>query len=572
MIDQDTVFLVSGGARGITADCVIELARQYHCKFILAGRSDISESEPAWAANCFDEATLKKQAMAALQAKGERPKPADVQRLYRRIVARREVLATLQTIQQTGSQAEYISVDITDLGQLQRRLAEIGEQFGLITGLIHGAGVLADKPIERKTAEDFDRVYGVKVLGLQNLLTCVSPQQLRHLILFSSAAGFYGNVGQTDYALANEVLNKMAHQIKRSYPNCQVLAFNWGPWDGGMVTPQLRQYFTQHKVDLIPIDAGTRLLADKVDTPSEAVQLVIGSSMASPATILDDTLRTYRIHRVLSEAANPFLQDHVIGQHAVLPTVCGVNWVVNSAEQLYPDYHFVALENFKVLKGIVFDDSLAEAYVLDLKELSKSEAEVVFEAVISSKSKSGAMRYHYKTQLMLRRDVPTPAQISIDAYLSNPSVLTAAELYQPDMLFHGPSFRGVEKVLEISPERLVLQGNLPLLTEIQQGQFPVQRFNPYIADVQFQSLVIWARYFYQAASLPLTCRAGEQHQPLHFGEPFYVIMDVQSSTESNLVANLTTCSQAGQICTRLMGAEVTISQQLNPLFRGQAAL
>ena len=66
MVNQNTVFLVSGGARGITAQCVIKLAQRYQCKFILVGRSSIAEPEPDWAAGCFDEITLKKRALEAL--------------------------------------------------------------------------------------------------------------------------------------------------------------------------------------------------------------------------------------------------------------------------------------------------------------------------------------------------------------------------------------------------------------------------------------------------------------------------------------------------------------------------
>ena len=227
MINHDTVFLVSGGARGITAQCVIELAQRNPCKFILVGRSTIAESEPAWAANCSDEITLRKRALQDMQARGTQPKPVEIQNVTKAIIARREVLETLQAIRQTGSQVEYLSVDIGDYSALQQQLTSVVERLGPVTGIIHGAGVLADKPIERKSVQDFDRVYGVKIAGLQNLLACVPLSQLDYLILCSSAAGFYGNVGQTDYALANEILNKIAHQVKRNHPNCHVLSLNW---------------------------------------------------------------------------------------------------------------------------------------------------------------------------------------------------------------------------------------------------------------------------------------------------------------------------------------------------------
>ncbi len=574
MIDRNTVFLGSGGARGITAQCVIKLAQLYQNKFILVGRSEVSQDEPAWAADCVDEISLKKRAMEVLQAGNERPTPARVQQLTCHIMARREVLATLAAIRQAGGQAEYVSADITNFQALQPRLGAAVQRLGPVSGIIHGAGALADKPIERKSAADFDRVYGVKVTGLQNLLACVPLNQLNYLLLFSSAAGFYGNVGQTDYALANDILNKIAYKIKRIQPSCRVLSFNWGPWDGGMVTPQLRRHFEQHHIEVIPVESGTQLLAEKLQADSsDEVQLVVGCSLAPPPIGVADTpLQTYRIRRELSAEANPFLQDHIIGQQAVLPTVCGVAWVANVAEQLYPGYHFFGVENFKVLKGIVFADSLAHDYILDLKKISQSEAEIVLEAMIWSKNHAGPVRYHYKTQLALCRRLPEPPHDAVDNIpAQQATVYTAAELYQSGVLFHGPTFQGVQRVLDISPKRLILEGRLPRISLRQQGQFPVQSYNPFIADAQFQSLVIWARHFYQAGSLPLSCQLGQQFKPIQFDETFHVVLEVQTSTDTHLVANLTIYNQQGQICSRLTGAEVTISRRLNSLFQLQKA-
>jgi hypothetical protein len=107
---------------------------------------------------------------------------------------------------------------------------------------------------------------------------------------------------------------------------------------------------------------------------------------------------------------------------------------------------------------------------------------------------------------------------------------------------------------------------LPPISDVEQGQFRVQSFNPYIADGQFQSMVIWARYFHDAGSLPLKTRRGEQYRPIPFGETSYVSMEVVSSTNSKLVANIITHDGEGRIYARVLDAEVTISKQLNNLF------
>ncbi len=92
------------------------------------------------------------------------------------------------------------------------------------------------------------------------LLAAVVPENLRALVLFSSSTARFGRTGQVDYAIANEVLNKTAQQYGRRLPDCRVVAVNWGPWDGGMVTPPLKKLFAEEGVGVIPLAAGAEYL------------------------------------------------------------------------------------------------------------------------------------------------------------------------------------------------------------------------------------------------------------------------------------------------------------------------
>ena len=104
-----------------------------------------------------------------------------------------------------------------DAAAVTATFAEVRAAHGPIRGLIHGAGVLADKLIEQKTEEQFDLVYGTKVHGLRNLLAATAQDELRLIALFSSYTGRFGRTGQVDYAAANEVLNKIAQQQSRAF-------------------------------------------------------------------------------------------------------------------------------------------------------------------------------------------------------------------------------------------------------------------------------------------------------------------------------------------------------------------
>ena len=126
---------------------------------------------------------------------GEKPNPKLVGKLARSIGSKLEIERTLTAIVAAGGAAEYVSVDVTNATAVQSALTDSAARLGKITAIIHGAGVLSDKLIEKKTEWDFDSVYNTKVAGLHALLSAVPPSQLEQLVLFSSAAGFYGNVG-----------------------------------------------------------------------------------------------------------------------------------------------------------------------------------------------------------------------------------------------------------------------------------------------------------------------------------------------------------------------------------------
>lgn len=567
-INSSSVILVSGGGRGVTAQCVIQLAKQYQCKFILLGRSKLAKTEPTWAKDCFDEAELKKRIMQDLIAQNEKPTPIKVQQIFNHFLAQKEITTTISTIQQTGSQVEYLSVDVTNSSALQAELAPVVQRLGKITGIIHGAGNLADKLIEHKTEQDFETVYTAKIEGLESLLSSVDPNQLDFICLFSSFVAFYGNPGQSDYALTNEILNKTAYLLQRKYPFCRVVSIGWGPWDGGMVTPQLKKVFAQQDIQLIPLEVGAQILVNELKSANHGITqtLVMSNPIVAQSKELNSELQSFRIRRQLKLTANPFVYDHVIGGNPVLPAMCSLAWMANTCEQFYPGYKFFSFTNYKVLKGIVFDETLAREYFLDLKEISKTDTgEIDFEVLVWSESAKGIPHYHYSTQIKIVRHIPV-----LDTYKSfnnnqDPEILRLLP-YDNGVLFHGPSFQGLKRIVSISPEKLTAQCYLEQVDIKKQGQFPLQTFNPYTGDILFQCLVVWVRHFDDLASLPLQVQKLEHFKSIPFDEEFYVSVEVLSKSETNIFASITAHDIQGQIYVHISQMQVTASPRLNLLF------
>jgi NAD(P)-dependent dehydrogenase (short-subunit alcohol dehydrogenase family) len=569
-----SVFVVSGGARGITAQCVLRLARYYQGKWLLLGRSELMESEPPWSKDCFEESELKKRIVQDLIIQGEKPTPKKVQQIYKKISCSREIKQTLSRLIAKGNQAQYLNVDVTDANALKEKLADAVEEIDSIKGIIHGAGNLADKWIENKTEQDFENVYAAKVKGLENLLTCVEVDNLDYLVLFSSTAGFFGNAGQSDYAIANEILNKSAHILKQKHPHCSIVAINWGPWDSGMVSPQLKKVFADRGIDVIPIEVGAQMLLEELaSSNNHDAQVVIGSLLTQPAEGLDTQLRSYRIYRQLSLADNSFLEDHAIATNPVLPATCAVAWMAHTCEQLYPGYSLSRIENFKVLKGIVFESrNQVHEFIIDVREVAKTDSqEISFEVRIWSEIAKDKIRFHYIGLVELCQEKLSSPIYNLPSYQSDQEI-TGQYFYQKQLLFHGSSFQGIEKVFNLDTQSLAMECYLQELDARKQGQFPLQSLNPYSNDVLLQSVLAWSEYLYQVGCLPSEIQQITHFQIIPFDEKFYVFTEIQVKTETYVIANITACNKKGQIYMRISGIKYTISPGLNQLWQTDKAV
>ncbi|GAB3525013.1 type I polyketide synthase [Photobacterium alginatilyticum] len=573
--------LVTGGAKGVTFECALTLAKQCKSHFILAGRSKhVSASElPAWAQG-KQENELKPAAIAHLQASGDKPTPKKVDALLKPVLSSLEINAALAAFTNVGASAEYLSLDVSNSESVAKTLTALS-QGGDITGLIHGAGVLADRHIQDKTLDELNLVYGTKVGGLGAVLSALDCSKLKLVAMFSSAAGFYGNTGQSDYAMSNEILNKAALQFSARHPETKVMSFNWGPWDGGMVNPALKKMFTDRGVYVIPLQAGAELFSTQLLSET-GIQLLIGSSMqgaeskedivkkpdAESVLVAKSPLTTsITVTRDLDPKAMPFIKDHCIAGNPVLPTVCAIQWMRETAEKLLGAN--VTVRNYKLLKGVIFETDDVQTLTLTLTPETKpgTKADGQIKALISCQG-----RPQYQAMLVTETVTGPEALSQETTFAANTSepVTTAETLYSNGTLFHGPRLQGIQAIERFDESGLLATCQLPTVDDTDCGAFVATLHTggcqPFAEDYLLQAMLVWARLKYGAASLPSAIGEFVSYRPMRAGDKGWLELEVIKTTSRSLQANITLYHQDGRLSAVMKGAKVTISKSLNEAF------
>jgi NAD(P)-dependent dehydrogenase (short-subunit alcohol dehydrogenase family) len=281
-LDSDSVVLATGGAYGVTADVVKGLARRCGCRMVLVGRSSLPEPESSLTAG-LGVGEIRRRLIETARAEGRKVLPAEMEKQVQRILRNRQILANLEEMRGAGSEVEYHALDVRDRAALGGLIDDLYERFGRIDGVIHGAGVIEDKRIRDKSLSSFANVFRTKVDGALTLAEKLRPESLQFLVFFSSVSGRFGNAGQSDYAAANEFLNKLADWLDARWPG-RVSAINWGPWDGGMVSDELRRMYAQVGFELIGVEDGVSRFVEEIRREGRrSAEVVVSGSVEKMA-------------------------------------------------------------------------------------------------------------------------------------------------------------------------------------------------------------------------------------------------------------------------------------------------
>ena len=140
----------------------------------------------------------------------------------------------LRQIEQHATEFRIVQADVTDADQMRAVIGEVIQQFGVLHGVIHAAGLSGHdslRLIQHTDRAECERQFAAKVHGAMVLRQVLAEHEnVEFCVLLSSIASVLGGLGFAAYAAANQYLDVLAQEQHRR-GETGWLSINWDGWN-----------------------------------------------------------------------------------------------------------------------------------------------------------------------------------------------------------------------------------------------------------------------------------------------------------------------------------------------------
>ena len=426
-LNSGDVIIVTGGARGITAECAYAMAAKTGANFALVG----SSPHPS-------------QSGAAVAAGS----------------GAAEIAATLQRFASLPGKCEYFSCNLTDETAVKQMIASVESTLGRVTGIVHGAGRNNAKAASAPSTEEVLSEISPKVLGATNLLEALADRELRCLVGLTSIIGVTGIPGNSWYAFSNETLDLLLRQYKAQHPDTLVRSISYSAWSEvgmgakGNVEAALRRM----GVGLIPPAEGIARFMHALEHDLEDPQMLVtgalgnidtwrptGRDKCSMALRYVENIVSHEpgvsvTSRVkLTNERDPYLLDHIYEGTCLFPAVLGMEAMSQVASYLMAERPtLVRIQNLELTRPII----VGQEGEVELEiHATAMETNADGETVISVGIRTERTQFqfdHFSTDIVFGKRQPGPRQQEMIG--DRLGICPQKDLYS-GILFQGPRFQ-----------------------------------------------------------------------------------------------------------------------------------
>ncbi|MEV6342956.1 SDR family oxidoreductase [Actinoplanes sp. NPDC051851] len=377
-LDGDSVVVAVGGARGITPELLKAVALRHAPTIYALGSKPLDDIARELAERGGAEVLADKSAFLREEMRRHpgRPPKAAID-TYERLHGAAGALANLAELEALAGagRVHYRQADVTDVDRLTAVFDRIFTEHGRIDLLIHAAGVNRAGALGSKPLAHFRLVRQVKVQGYLNLRRALRGRAPRLWCSFASLIGLTGQLGETDYAAANDFLASAADHNVAAGRN--EVAIGWTLWkDAGMAaSPLHHSFFSGAQADtltpmstpegvqhfLTEVSTGDRASAvyHLGDIERAAVERIMPGYWAPrrpPALsrgsfyvdrVLPGAPGALTVERLFTEERDGFLRHHAVQGAPTLPGCFVTELMAEAALRLVPEWRVTGFRDIE---------------------------------------------------------------------------------------------------------------------------------------------------------------------------------------------------------------------------------
>lgn len=503
--DEDVV-LVTGGAKGITAECAFAFAQVANVKMALVGSSAHPQDDPTG-------------------------KSAS------------EISRTLRRFKKEGLTCNYYACDVANLKATKALVQKVEADLGKVTGVIHGAAInrakrAEDCPVDRVLPE-----ISPKVMGMFNLCDILQDCPPKMFVGISSIAATIGLPGNSWYSYSNEVLDLLLRRFRKQHSETEVFSVAYSVWaDVGMGARMgTVKNLGRMGIKAIPSQEGIDRFVQLMFFYPGDDQVVITASLGGIQT-LGRGFDTWRVKRPSPPAEYRFIEtpqlidpgieivsqthltlerdsyvrDHIYKGTYLFPTVFGLEAMAQMVAYITGQRQFktIVIEDIRLERPIVVDPKNGVTIELRANMPERESTHVPQQVKVEIRTEqTGFAKAHFAATFVLCDEKATevePIQTPIQPLGLNPH----NELYG-DLLWQGDRFRRLQNIDSLDADRMIFttqRGVEPIKAgqPFDRADGPFLLGDPYCRDSLLQSVQPMVP---QDVGLPIGIKRIELQQP-----------------------------------------------------------